>query len=361
MLKRPHIIYNFFIPNSVKNAGFHSMNLSNKKVTKRSNRDTHLFSGQSRINNSFISIRYHTQHMKLISVVLLIVFLLAACSSDNSGLPKREVPEIQEVVLTPAEQGTLKLNPVTRKRLGSLGMTEFPGYIDPNIAIRLSELYNATHPIKSLYIAEYEKGEKDIAVHTLTFHSDNLKPVLDDFISYSIYYGERTLFLHNEDTIVVVSTEIESDLPLITEIANKLSQRLGMEVVDLDQPPAGTPEKCGFEYEFRCINHSIGYSNVVLWLENGAEWGLIRVRDVTVTSEALKGGNCTTGIINKYLTRNESTAFVLDKSLTQDSCYYEDRNREKNLYRIKITYNVIDGSENADDIVRGVLLARPPS
>ena len=298
--------------------------------------------------------------------IVFLVFLVAACSSDNSLLPKNEVPEIQEVLLTPQEKGNLKLKTLTPKQLAGLDITEFPGYVEPHIMVKTTQLYKTADHLETVYLTGYEEGEIDIGIHTLTFNSDNLDPVLDDFISHSIYQGGRYIFLRKENVIVGVVGDKDVDLRRLAEISNKLSQRLDMDIVDPDKPPPHTPEKCRFQYSFNCIGHSISNTNVVLWMENVAGKNVI-IRDVTLTSKALKGGDCTTGIINKPFPRGARTAFELNKSSTQDSCYYEDLDREKNLYRITVTYKVIDDLEGTDDgdlgysVLKGVLLARPPS
>ena len=136
-------------------------------------------------------------------------------------------------------------------------------------------------------------------------------------------------------------------------------------VVDPSDPPPYTVEKCGFQAGFNCIKHSINQDNIVLWLEN-ADRTIVIIRNITVRSDALKGGDCTTGIINTFLAGGESAAFELDNGSTEFSCYYQDLNKEKNLYRITVDYKVMDGPD-ADkggseySVLKGAILAAPPS
>ena len=304
--------------------------------------------------------------MKLMMFIVFLVFLVVACSSDNSPLPKHEVPEVQEVLLTPQEKENLKLKTLTPQELTGFGMTAFPGYIDPRIVVKTTQLYKTADYLETVYLAEYEEEEITVGIHTLTFNSDDLGPVLDDLISQSIYQGGKYIFLRKENVVVGVVGDTNIDLQRLAEISNKLSQRLDMDIVDPYKPPAHTPEKCVFQYGFSCNNHHIGNTNIVLWVESVARKAVI-IRDVTLTSKALKGGDCTTGIINKPFPSGARTAFELDKSSTQDLCYYEDLNREKNLYEITVTYKIIDDIEGTEDsdsgyaVLKGVLLARPPS
>ena len=304
--------------------------------------------------------------------LLLLVLLVTACSSEYSNLQSRNVSEIREVLLTPPEAGTLKLTTLSQEDLNSLSMTEFPGYIDPATISGLVGLYSTATHLESVYISgykrndTYEKEGSDIGVHTLRFNSDDLSPILDNFILHSIYQRNRYIFLHKDNVLVVLWADEESDLPLISEIAGKLSQRIGMVIVDPNNPPPYTVEKCGFQERFNCIKHSINPDNIVLWLENDARTDVI-IRNLTVRSNSLKGGDCTTGIINKFLPRGENTAFKLETGSTPFSCYYQDLDKEKNLYRITVDYKVMNGSEDADKggseytVLKGAILAVPPS
>ena len=172
--------------------------------------------------------------------------------------------------------------------------------------------------------------------------------------------GDRVIILHKGNAIVIVWADSSSDLPLITDIADKLSERLGMKVLDFNEPPAGTPDRCVFQYRFSCIKHSISDNDVTLLLKNSAGRDLV-IRDVKVTSEAIKGGDCTTDIINKPLPRGKTVAFILNRTSTNSQCYYEDAGREKNLYRITVNHNPQLHAGPGYYTDKGVLLARPPS
>ena len=119
--------------------------------------------------------------------------------------------------------------------------------------------------------------------------------------------------------------------------------------------------KCVFQYRFSCIKHSISHNDVTLLLKNSAGKDLV-IREVKVTSEALKGGDCTTGIINETLPQGKTVAFILNRTSTNSSCYYEDAGREKNLYRITVKHNdPLHAGRLGYSSNKGVLLARPPS
>ena len=125
--------------------------------------------------------------MKWVFFFLLLVLLVTACSSEDSSFQSRNVSEIREVLLMPAEAGTLRLTTLSQEGLNSLRMTEFPGYIDPATIIGLVGLYSTATHLESVYISGYKKNGtyenegSDIGVHTLRFNSDDLSPTLDGF------------------------------------------------------------------------------------------------------------------------------------------------------------------------------------
>ena len=189
--------------------------------------------------------------MRLAAFLLLfLVFAVAACSSvgetpgNENSEDKVSEGEVTEVVLTPSEQGSLKLTTPSQEELAELYMEQNPGYSNPEIFVDLYGISrNVVNP-ESAYIAAYETGMPgtEIGINTLVFNSNNLDSVLDAFISHSVLQGGREIILHKGNAIVIVWADSRSDLPLITDIADKLSERLGMKVLDFNEPPAGTPD-----------------------------------------------------------------------------------------------------------------------
>ena len=162
--------------------------------------------------------------MRLIALLLLLsVFAVAACSSDD----------IKEVTLTPSEQGTLKLAEPGSSELAVLGLKEHPGYVNS----RVRSLFSPN--MKSMYVASYEADSGSvILVMTVVAYGNNLDSAVESFVTNepteSGTDGKYSV-LTRGNTLVVVGSSDETDSELVTEISNKLSQRLGLEFLDADK------------------------------------------------------------------------------------------------------------------------------
>ena len=161
--------------------------------------------------------------MKLVYLLLLLsVFAVAGCTERG-------------VTLTSSEQGNLKLATIPEGDLDGLGMTEHPGYMDPE-AVEWWFPDGLILSLKSVYLAAYvtdESPSREYNVITLVF-SDTVDAILEDFTSFLMQQDAEFRLLHKEKTIVIVVTE-ESDSTLI-DIADKLSRRLDMAVVYPEEP-----------------------------------------------------------------------------------------------------------------------------
>ena len=162
--------------------------------------------------------------MRLIALLLLLsVFAAAACSSDD----------IKEVTLTPSEQGTLKLAELGSSELAVLGMKEHPGYVGYSFRSRFSA------NLKSMYLASYETDSGSfIVVMTVVAHGSGLDSVVESFVTdepMESGIGGKYRVLTRGNSLVLVGSSDGTDSEMVTEISNKLSQRLGMEVLDADR------------------------------------------------------------------------------------------------------------------------------
>ena len=170
--------------------------------------------------------------MKLVYLLLLLsVFAVAGCTERG-------------VTLTSSEQGNLKLATIPEGDLDRLGMTEHPGYMDPE-AVEWGFPDGLILSLKSVYLAAYvtdESPSREYNVITLVF-SDTVDAILEDFTSFLMQQDAEFRLLHKEKTIVIVVTE-ESDSTLI-DIVDKLSRRLGMVVVHTEEPEVVFTEEPG--------------------------------------------------------------------------------------------------------------------
>ena len=179
--------------------------------------------------------------MKLIFIpFILLIIIVTACTSG----------EIKEVVLTPSEQGTLKLSMPTQSELAELGLKENPGYVDLEMYLYnpvSSSEYNDSP--KSMHLALYQKDETsfsqpDLTIMTLVLNnSKDADEVLEELFSMLFSIQSLTpdetgsgpvlpMALRKGNTVVLLGGDISIDL---ASISDKLSQRLGMEIVDRDQ------------------------------------------------------------------------------------------------------------------------------
>ena len=163
--------------------------------------------------------------MRLIALLLLLsVFAVAACSSDD----------IKEVTLTPSEQGTLKLAELGSSELAVLGMKEHPGYVNSSVRSRFSP------NMKSMYVALYEADSGSvILVMTVVAYRNNLDSAVESFVTdeptESGTDGKYRVLTSGNTLVVVVSSSDETDSELVTEISNKLAQRLGLKFLDANK------------------------------------------------------------------------------------------------------------------------------
>ena len=166
--------------------------------------------------------------MKTVALLFLLsVFAVAACSSG----------EVKEVVLTPSEQGTLQLTDLTPSQLATVGMVEHPGYANTSAFNR--RFPSAEFELESLYLAGYETSGREISLATMVVTSGNVNAALEffgseSFVSEAVQDGSRYSLLHKGNVFVLISLDSESDLPPISDVADKLSRRLGMDVLDLN-------------------------------------------------------------------------------------------------------------------------------
>ena len=167
------------------------------------------------------------------SLLLLSVFVVAAC---NSGT------QVTEVSLESSEQGTLKLYTLNQSEMTLSGMDENPGYMDNGafsdlFSIIRSQVFHGvlgSVPVpepESAYAAFYEKEGSlgPVTVFTAVFNPEDMDAALEAFHLMSIrVYAFRVL--HKENTIVLVASSDDSELT--SDIADKLSQRFGMEFLN---------------------------------------------------------------------------------------------------------------------------------
>ena len=156
--------------------------------------------------------------MKLIALLLLFSALAAAACTSGG---------IREVTLTPSELGTLKLAELTETELAAFGIEENPGYLQPG---KVSPLFPLA---ESGYLAVYKSGKGEtIAVTTVVFNSDDVEANLETLASKGTLEGDSVLYKGN---VLVLVAGGENDSELVSGIADKLSGRLGMDVIDKDQ------------------------------------------------------------------------------------------------------------------------------
>ena len=285
--------------------------------------------------------------MRLVALLLLLsVFSLAACSlGDKSPADQVSMGNITAVLLTDSERGDLK--PVERSpdALVEFGMEQNPGYSKGSKSHLPS--YFGLPPSESLYIADYGIKIEYVLSYYLSVITSVFKPEnVDDALraSYALkYYAPHSVILTKNNTVTFIFghaisstlTKIPDDirLPSPKNVAGNISQRFGMEIVEINR----TPEFCVFNKLFSCVNYSVNDGSIELLLQNDAG-GEIKIREITITAAPyyLKSSECGTGAIDKSLSNGPSRRFVLNKNTTSDGgeCNYGKDWREKNLYHL---------------------------
>ena len=156
--------------------------------------------------------------MKLIALLLLFSALAAAACTSG---------EIREITLKPSEIGTLKLAELTETELAAFGIEENPGYLEYE---KLSPLFPGA---VSGFIAVYTTDNgRSIAVTTVAFNSEDREANLEILASKGTLEGDSLLYKGN---VLVLVAGGKNDSELVSGIADKLSGRLGMDVIDKDQ------------------------------------------------------------------------------------------------------------------------------
>ena len=134
-----------------------------------------------------------------------------------------------EVVLTPSEMGTLKLASLTEGQLLHLSMGGNPGYMS-------RETLSRDFPdVDAAYVAVYETSQRDGLIYVVMFGFDNSEDLEATLELFSDEASEL-IFLRSGNTLVLVLAENQGHSVLVSEVAGRLSRRLGMEVLNLDQP-----------------------------------------------------------------------------------------------------------------------------
>ena len=184
------------------------------------------------------------------SLLLLSVFVVAAC---NSGT------QVTEVSLESSEQGTLKLYALNQIEMTLSGLDEHPGYMANGafsdlFLIILSQVFlgsvlgsvRVPEP-ESAYAAFYEKegSPGPVTVFTAVFNPEDMDAALEAFHLVSIrVYAFRVL--HKENTIVLVASSDDSELT--SDIADKLSQRFGMEFLNDSELASDIADKLSLRF-----------------------------------------------------------------------------------------------------------------
>ena len=140
--------------------------------------------------------------------------------------------EIAGVALTPSEQGSLNLYELAASELAEAGMEENPGYMAdpaeklfPDATISPESVYNA------LYI-EGEDSSEGVAIETLVYNSEDMSLVLGNLTPDELLNYDRNLaLLYKGNTLVIVQSSLDS-YPA-SDLADKLSRRLGMEILGI--------------------------------------------------------------------------------------------------------------------------------
>ena len=162
--------------------------------------------------------------MRLIAIlVFLSVFAVVACTSE----------EISEVTLTPSEQGRLTIAELNTFEKVLFGLDANPGYAS-------SEFLSLIAPdAKSMYFAFYYTEENNtMTVFTTVLKSGSIEETLKSRnLDQDPEDGETGTAIHlvKGKTLTTIGPSDKSDSELAEEIANKVAQRLGMEIVDIDK------------------------------------------------------------------------------------------------------------------------------
>ena len=104
--------------------------------------------------------------------------------------------------------------------------------------------------------------------------------------------------------------------------------------------PGGEPmDECTFPFSVRinCLNYDVSLNGIELGLQNGQGRDII-VKEITASSYAIEGGECTTGEINRLLPNGKLDTFSL-KGMDGDGCMYRNAGRKMNRYEIEIVYS----------------------
>ena len=114
-------------------------------------------------------------------------------------------------------------------------------------------------------------------------------------------------FLQNGRTMVYVRGNDKIESEFIEEVAVKLSRRLDMKIVDFDKVRKKIIlRSCGITGDLVCRGYSanIKQGKIMITLENNAN-SEIEVQEISVTSDAIIGKNCTTGVIDQRISPRE--------------------------------------------------------
>ena len=297
--------------------------------------------------------------------------------------------KVKEVTLTQDERGDLKTVTVSREVLEKVKMTENPGYTEDHGLIRHSGYSGKEPPLESLYIAYYgydnapdfmimtlilkTGDEKDTGHYALQCKQRNCADVfIDAFALEKIDVKNSSYrFLQNGRTLVYVRGNDKIEAGIIEDVANKLSQRLGMEIVDFREVLQRIKlRNCNIQNNLECTDYfvNIKKGKIELALKNnvGSE---IEIKEVAVTSDAIIGRKCTTGQIDKRLLPGSEYKFELNLTETGSRCEYDESSREKtvpfladpkvDLYSVSIKHTIQSRPE-ISFITGGAIITKKP-
>ena len=308
--------------------------------------------------------------MRFIALLLLSVFTVAACSSDGTDpvqpvnritpqeteettptLPTQDMEkpgEIKGVVLTSSEQeqANFTLVELTESQILGLGVTGNPGYGNSETFRVFSE--DSPQP-NSAYFVFYEREDSasDAIIITATFNSEDVDAALTA-LYFSLSVPDTAMILNKENTVVIVISEFNS--PSAEDIADKLSQRLGLEIPGLGR----ISEACVFS-KLNCTGYSVTDGSIELVLKNTAGREMV-VKEVMAISDVIQDSECRTGELDQPLSAGSEGRFVLNKTSSGSTCDFEEGWMEKNRYEIEVEYS-FGGQKDITRKVSGMLVA----
>ena len=313
--------------------------------------------------------------VKFVALLLLFVAVsVTACSSggETSG-DKTSTGEITAVVLTDSERGEYRLAKLTQNQLERLSMEKNPGhFMGDEYLIGTFESYSGLHfpEPESSYLAIYEKGNPlkineigypeaaTLSVITYVFNSETIDAALRTLYS-SMSFASTEFALLNKGNIVVLlwlgdRVGISNDhSPSVADVAGSISQRFGMEIVEIDR----VPEFCSVSDFFSCVNYSVTDGGMEIVLQNNA--GEVEIREIIASSDLIEGSECGTGEIKRSLPDGSRNRFVLNKSSVGSACNYGEGWREKNRYTLKVSFVFLPRDRYINDLIEadGILVA----